>query len=541
MENQDIYTIAIIGRPLGSKQEQFLDDFAKQNNTSRNKIEFINLNGMSNDEIMAQGAFNAVMYSSEIHMMEAGQRLQAVLQSQENPNDISLFATSSANVTDKSMEQQTHIASIYTSGKFDRQVFPIKISNENELNAYMNGVVAPTAFAYFNKVNPITDKTQSKVNSFVDLVMEATKQKHVYTAGHVQRVSKYVENLATQMGLSGKELDEVVLAAKLHDIGKLGIPDEVLASKKALTYNERTQMNYHSQLGEAILENAIAQSPELREQITPAVLEGIKNHHKHYDGYHDRDHQDPIHGEAVGKYALIIAAADCIDAMTSQRAYNNPKHILDTFRDLWKQKGKQFSPEVANEAILMLGKQIAELGVDPNKMFAEPYDSLYFKNIDEDLKNFFKENEDKIKVNEHPEPGLYSSLGFRLNQYGYFEFEGPDAPRWDPQIRVDDEYIFQEGRYARDNRVSVDDLSQGERDEILKNVYKTFERQDNEGKLAMSRAKVQTRDLSEEVEEAVMNDTEYNTRNCTEAATTTVEQYKALQAPEITQEGPSKE
>ena len=358
--------------------------------------------------------------------------------------------------------------------------------------------------------------------------------------GHVQRVSRYVETLAKQMGLSGKELDEVVLAAKLHDIGKLGIPDEVLASKKALNYNERMQMNYHSQLGEAILENAIAQNPELREIITPAVLEGIKNHHKHYDGYHDKDNQDPIHGEAIGKYALTIAVADCIDAMTSQRAYNNPKHILDTFRDLLKQKGQQFSPEITDAAILMLGKQIAEIGIDPNKMFEEPYDVPYFKDIDENLKNFFQIHKEEIVVNEHPEPGQYSSLGFRLNEYGYFEFEGKDAPEWNPQIRVEDEYIFQEGKYARENHTSIDSLSQSERDQILQNVHKIFERQDAEGKLAMSRARVQTRDLASEVPEAVDLDNEFNTRNCNQAATVVVEQYKAQQQPEKSQEGPTK-
>ena len=138
---------------------------------------------MSQDEIMSLGAFNAVMYPSDVNSREEDSYLlQTVLESQNDPNDLSFFVTSRSNVTDKTMTEQTDLASLYLKGKPNNPIFPVKITNENEVNAYLNGIISPTTFAFFSKVNPITAKTQSKVNDFVDLVMDATKQKHAYTA-----------------------------------------------------------------------------------------------------------------------------------------------------------------------------------------------------------------------------------------------------------------------------------------------------------------------------------------------------------------------
>ena len=521
----DIFKIALIGNPLGNEQTSFLKGFSEKFNTDKNQVEFIDISKMTEEQILAQGAFNGVLYSLDGRAQEENSALETLLKSQISPDDLSFFSTSKNKVTEQVMEEENEFISERLGNEPSNSAIPIRLSNENEINAFLQGIIAPTALAYFSEVNEITDKTSNKINSFVDLVMSATEQKHTYTAGHVQRVSRYVEQLAKELNFTEREQKEVSLSAKLHDIGKIGIPDEVLASTKALNYNERLQMDYHSQLGEAILQNAISNSPALQQSITPEVLQGIRNHHRHYDGYHSKDKQDPIHGEAVGKYGLTIAVADCIDAMTSQRAYNNPKHILDTFRDLWFQRGKQFSPEIAQTAILMLGKQIAELGIDPNKMFAESYNNPRNDKIDTELKNFFSEHSSEIEVNQSPEPNQYSSLGFRLNQIGYFEFEGLNSPVWNPQIRVDDEYTFQEGKYARDNDISPDRLTPEICEQIHENVLKKFDVQDKEGALAISRGREKSRDLLSEIQEAAMEDFEYNSANCIESARNISEEY----------------
>lgn len=503
-----VFTIAVVGTPLGSNQESVIEEFSRGFNAPKSHIRFVDISNMTEKEILAQGSFSAVLYEADSTTRQKYHAFNDLLDIQKDPDDLMFFATSKTKVTNQTMlEENSTILERYGVAP-KASIFPVKISNDHEAASYLQGVVATSAASYLLDTNEITDKTDNKIQGFIDIVLNATKQKHLYTAGHVQRVSKMVQQLSKEMNFSEQEQSEVFLSALLHDIGKIGIPDEVLASKKTLTYNERTQMNYHSQLGEAILEAAIANNPELAEIITPEVLKGIANHHKHYDGYHDRDHQDPIHGEAIGKYALTIAVADSIDAMTSQRAYNNPKHILDTFRDLWSQKGKQFSPEMSKAAILMLGRQIGELGIDPTKMFAESYDNPKYDQTDLALREFFLAHQNEIEINQNPEPNAYSSLGFRLNEFGYMEFEGPDAPVWDPDIRIDDEYMYQEGDYARKNNISVDRIPDSVCDKIFENVIAKFEKQDKEGALAMSRSRVQakeTRDLSSEISEATVD------------------------------------
>lgn len=503
-----VFTIAVVGTPLGSNQESVIEEFSRGFNAPKSHIRFVDISNMTEKEILAQGSFSAVLYEADSTTRQKYHAFNDLLDIQKDPDDLMFFATSKTKVTNQTMlEENSTILERYGVAP-KASIFPVKISNDHEAASYLQGVVATSAASYLLDTNEITDKTDNKIQGFIDIVLNATKQKHLYTAGHVQRVSKMVQQLSKEMNFSEQEQSEVFLSALLHDIGKIGIPDEVLASKKTLTYNERTQMNYHSQLGEAILEAAIANNPELAEIITPEVLKGIANHHKHYDGYHDRDHQDPIHGEAIGKYALTIAVADSIDAMTSQRAYNNPKHILDTFRDLWSQKGKQFSPEMSEAAILMLGRQIGELGIDPTKMFAESYDNPKYDQTDLALREFFLAHQNEIEINQNPEPNAYSSLGFRLNEFGYMEFEGPDAPVWDPDIRIDDEYMYQEGDYARKNNISVDRIPDSVCDKIFENVIAKFEKQDKEGALAMSRSRVQakeTRDLSSEISEATVD------------------------------------
>lgn len=520
----EIFKIAVIGNTLGANQEKTIQDFCTQFNTDKNQIVFVDASSMSEQELLAEGAFNGILYSTTLYKQEERHTLEKILNSQKNSSDLSFFVTSPDKVTDETLEEQSNLIQQYLPQELSAPVFPIKLSNQNEINAYMQGIIAPSATVFFDEVNEISDKTQSKIDAFVDITMNALRGKHPYTAGHVERVSRYVEKLAKELNFSDQELKEVVLAAKLHDIGKIGIPDEILASAKNLDFHQKEQMNYHAQLGEAYLLNLIAHNPSLKEFITPAVLEGIGNHHKHYDGYHDKNNQDPIRGEAIGKYALVIAAADCLDAMTSQRAYNNPKHILDTFRDFWFQRGKQFSPEAAEATILLLGKQIAELGINPIQMFAEPYNNELHAKDDQGLKAFFEAHANEIHVNPNPEPNKFSSLGFRLNEYGYLEFEGDNSPKWNKEIRISDEYIFQERRYATDHNTTTDRLSHEESKQIYENVLLKFEKQDNEGLLALTRGR--NRNLSNELLEAMNSDYEYNDDNLEKVTNFTIEKRK---------------
>jgi len=129
------------------------------------------------------------------------------------------------------------------------------------------------------------------------------------TAGHSLRVRCYALRLADAVGLPKRQRKYLSLAAKLHDIGKVGVPEAVLNKPGALTEDEFRLIREHPVIGERIL------SPILR---NPEVLAGIRGHHERLDG---TGYPDGLAGERVPLLARLIAIPDCFDALTTSRAY----------------------------------------------------------------------------------------------------------------------------------------------------------------------------------------------------------------------------
>lgn len=368
------------------------------------------------------------------------------------------------------------------------------IDTPEAMKAYTHGIIETAFVPDFEYIDSIENQTKQKVDKMLELVTSSLELKHPYTAGHVERVSVFAEAIAREMGCTDKEIDDIVIASKLHDIGKLIIPDRILASSKDLDYNDRKQMDIHDKAGAQLLEALTSYDSDLAEKLSPDVLKGIKHHHKDWDGKHDKKSEtlDPIRGKKIGKYATIIAVADCIDAMVSQRAYNNPKHILDTFRDLWSNREKQFEPAAAEAAIMVLGKEIAALGYDPVKMFSEVSSNPWWGKFDLGLQSFFNANADEFKVNEHPETGSYGSLGFRLTEQGYFEFNGKNATPLNPEIRYESEIRFLTAHPDKIGSIPAGiTLSHEEtKKAAIAQAKDKFIKQDSEGTRALDRSRI---------------------------------------------------
>lgn len=500
-----VYTIATIG---SNPNDKGLFDIAKkslaQELNPEDSINFVDITGKSEAEILAYGAFQSVMYFNDIHSTDDAQTLSTVLNiGTKESNNFQILPLSHKTVTTKERQQENEILQSYLESPANINSYLVSIDSEHSMEALSQGILKSAALSYFDIADPEHAHSEMLLDDFINIIEEATDIKHDYTAGHVYRVSKYSEELAKQMGLTDKEVEEVSLAARLHDIGKIATPDNVLGKAAALTYGERVQMDYHSSMGAGLLEAIVDKNPNLARNITPTVIEAIANHHKDWDGYHDRanegkpEFKDPINGDAIGKYALIIATADCIDAMTSQRAYNNPKHILDTFRDLWVNRGKQFKPEIAESAIVMIGKEIASLGIDPTLVVPED-GKRDFKHVDNDLKAFIEKNKDNFEVARDVSPETYSKLGFRLDSQGYFEFIGKNPPVRDTQIRYDDEYDFKLGKFSRDNNIPRDAITDEQKSNIQDAIRRNFADQDRQGIETMSRARTVTRENIEQ-------------------------------------------
>lgn len=160
----------------------------------------------------------------------------------------------------------------------------------------------------------------------------AMDTKDAYTAGHLERVSRYATRLAETLRLSREEVAAIREAALLHDIGKLNLPDAVLHKTGALTPEESEVIRQHLELGAKILDPMKFFRP-----ITTLLY----HHHERYDG---KGYPHGLTGEFIPPGAQIIGIADSFDAMTTHRGYNKPKTVQEAVVELRAGAGSQFNP-----------------------------------------------------------------------------------------------------------------------------------------------------------------------------------------------------
>lgn len=181
-------------------------------------------------------------------------------------------------------------------------------------------------------------------------LVAALETKDEYTAGHLERVSRYATRLAEALHLPLEETEAIREAALLHDIGKIGIPDEVLHKVGPLTEEEKAHIRQHLALGAKILEPMKFFRP-----ITTLIY----HHHERYDG---KGYPHGLAGEFIPPGAQVITIADSFDAMTTARSYNKPKTAQEALEELRKGAGTQFNPKYVEafvELILREGPRLA--------------------------------------------------------------------------------------------------------------------------------------------------------------------------------------
>lgn len=164
----------------------------------------------------------------------------------------------------------------------------------------------------------------------------AIEARDKYTRGHSERVSEYCTLIGENLKLGTKEIEELRIAALLHDIGKIGIPDSILLKEGQLTEAEYSMIKEHSTIGFKILENV---------GLSNSIISGILYHHKRVDlsGYPEK-----IQLGSLPLFARIIGVADSFDAMTSDRSYRKGLAFDEAVAELIKNKGTQFCPEIVD-------------------------------------------------------------------------------------------------------------------------------------------------------------------------------------------------
>lgn len=168
-----------------------------------------------------------------------------------------------------------------------------------------------------------------------EALANAIDAKDRYTHGHSTRVASISKEIAERAGLGEEECRQIYFSALLHDVGKIGVPDEIINKEGKLTDEEFEHIKQHPILGYQIL-SSIKQSPELSV--------GAHYHHERYDG---KGYPDGLKGEEIPDTARIIAVADAYDAMTSTRSYRRELSDERTKDELRKGMGTQFDPKYA--------------------------------------------------------------------------------------------------------------------------------------------------------------------------------------------------
>jgi response regulator RpfG family c-di-GMP phosphodiesterase len=177
-----------------------------------------------------------------------------------------------------------------------------------------------------------TKRVQRTFLSAISSLARAMEERDPYTAGHSLRVRDHALRLGTVLGLGRIKLKQLDLAAKLHDIGKVGVPEAILHKNGRLTADEDRIIKEHPIIGERVL------TPIIRSR---AILAGIRSHHERMDG---SGYPDGLKGERIPLLARIISIADCYDALTISRAYRQPLSPAEALEHLQAGAGTQFEP-----------------------------------------------------------------------------------------------------------------------------------------------------------------------------------------------------
>ncbi|MCK9267206.1 MAG: HD-GYP domain-containing protein [Alkaliphilus sp.] len=175
--------------------------------------------------------------------------------------------------------------------------------------------------------------------STIQALSKSLEAKDPFTSGHSNRVEKYAVELAEASDLSFGKIQDIKIAAALHDIGKIGINDQILNKATKLTQEEYQQVMEHPTIGADIIRNV-----DFLKNITGI----IKHHHERYDG---NGYPDGLKGDQIPIEACILAIADSYDAMITDRPYRKALTPKKAIEEIEQNAGTQFHPVLAEKFV----------------------------------------------------------------------------------------------------------------------------------------------------------------------------------------------
>jgi len=189
---------------------------------------------------------------------------------------------------------------------------------------------------YIERLKLAAEETRELFLGSIRMLAAAIDEKDPYTRGHSGRVAKYSLIIGSELGLSVEDLDRLRISALLHDVGKIGVDDRVLKKPSSLTPEEFELMKQHPTKGANIMRPV----PQLKE-----MLPGIELHHESVDG---RGYPYGLQGSQIPLMARIIAVADTLDAITTNRPYQSAMELDYALKRIRELTGTRFDPLVVD-------------------------------------------------------------------------------------------------------------------------------------------------------------------------------------------------
>jgi putative two-component system response regulator len=193
---------------------------------------------------------------------------------------------------------------------------------------------------------------EPRTMEFLEVLAETIEVKDRYMRGHARRVAFYASLLAERLSLQAEELEEVRVAAFLHDIGKVGVPTDLLLRAGALDTKERALVEQHPSIG-ARLVKPLA--------IPNSIASAIQHHHEWWDG---TGYPDGLKGEEIPRASRIISVVDAFDAMSSDRPYRRALARATAIDEIRHFSGTQFDPHIAKEFLVVLESGTCDIDLE---------------------------------------------------------------------------------------------------------------------------------------------------------------------------------
>ena len=187
-------------------------------------------------------------------------------------------------------------------------------------------------------------QTSSEKSRVVDMLIAALSERDFVAQGHVERISELCMKMADALELNENQKRNLLLLSKIHDLGKIGVPDEILNKPGKLTKKEYEKMKTHVNIGY----NIASRAKELV-SVAPFIL----HHHEHWNG---AGYPDGLREEDIPLECRILSIVDAFDAMTNDRPYHKGVSAEEAIEEIKKCAGKQFDPFLAGKFIEIIGK-----------------------------------------------------------------------------------------------------------------------------------------------------------------------------------------